>query len=202
MVLSLHENNRYKFPSRMIKLSIALALIFWVQPSQQKLTKTKIGDYITVSLPENFYAMSPQDIAQRYPSVRNPIGAYSNDERLVDFSVNISATRWRSTDIDIAKDFFKASIVNLYDRVDFIKEEIKVINDKRYIIFEFDSRINGDQYTLDKKEAVRTYTYVQYLLINGKTIVFSFNAPTRIKDKWTARAAEIMNSIKVKNNIE
>jgi hypothetical protein len=186
----------------MIKLSFALVVMLWVQPLQNKMVKTKVGDYITVSLPQTFYQMNAQDIAQRYPSVRNPIGAFSNDDRLIDFSVNISATRWRASDIDIAKDFFKASIVNLYDRVDFIKEEIQIIDDKRYIIFEFDSRINGDKYSLDQRDAVRTYTYMQYLLINGKTIVFSFNAPIRLKEKWTLTASEIMNSLKVKNNIE
>jgi hypothetical protein len=186
----------------MIKLTFVLSFLLWVQPTQQKLVKTKISDYITASLPESFYPMNPQDIAQRYPSVRNPVGAYSNDERLVDFSVNESATRWRSTDIEIAKEFFKASIVNLYDRVDFINEEIKMINDMRFIVFEFDSRIAGDKYTLDKQDAVRTYTYMQYLLINGKTFVFSFNAPSRFKDKWTGTAADIMNSLKIKKNIE
>ena len=35
-------------------------------PSEMKLVKTKIGDHITVSLPDTFYEMSVQDIAQRY----------------------------------------------------------------------------------------------------------------------------------------
>ena len=186
----------------MIKLTFILSFLLWVQPTQHKMVKTKIGDYITVNLPDSFYSMSPQDIAQRYPSVRNAVGAYSNDDRLVDFSINVSATRWKSSDIEIAKEFFKSSIVNLYDRVDFINEEIKVINGMRYIVFEFDSRITGDKYSLDKQDAVRTYTYMQYLLINGKTFVFSFNAPTQLKDKWSETAAEIMNSLIIKKNIE
>jgi hypothetical protein len=186
----------------MIKLTFILSFLLWAQPIQHKLVKTKIGDYITASLPESFYPMSPQDIAQRYPSVRNAVGAYSNDERLVDFSINESATKWKSSDIKIASEFFKSSIVNLYDRVDFIKEEIKVINNMRYIVFEFDSRIEGDKYSLDGQGAVRTYTYMQYLLINGKTFVFSFNAPTQLKDKWSETAAAIMNSLNVKKNIE
>ncbi|MEQ9117699.1 hypothetical protein [Fulvivirga sp.] len=186
----------------MLKITLLLSSLLWLSPVQQKMVKAKIGDYITVELPESFYAMSPQDIAQRYPSVRKPIGAYTNDERLVDFSVNVSATRWRSTDIEIAKDFFKASITNLYDRVDFVKEEIVVINDMRYIVFEFTSRINGDKYSLDQRDAIRTYTYLQYLLINGKTFVFTFNTPVQIKDRWVDIAPQIMNSLKVKKNIE
>jgi len=186
----------------MLKITLLISSLLWFAPVQQKMVKAKVGNYITVSLPDSFYAMNPEDIAQRYPSVRKPIGAFSNDERLVDFSVNVSATRWRSSDIEIAKDFFKASIANLYDGVDFIKEDIQMINDMRYIVFEFTSRINADKYTLDQRDAIRTYTYVQYLLINGKTFVFTFNTPVQIKDKWTAIAPEIMNSLKVKKNIE
>ncbi len=184
-----------------MKLITFLSILLIAIPASDKLVKTKIGDDITVNLPDTFFAMTEQDMAQRLPSVRQPVGAYTNEDRLVDFSVNISATRWRSTDIEIAKDFFKASVVELYDRVDFINEEIKIIDDKRYIIFEFDSRINGDKYTLDQQGAVRKYSYILYLLINGKTIVFSFNCPIQLKDKWVDIAPKIMNSIKVKNSI-
>lgn len=184
-----------------MKFSLLLTLCLLVVPSKLKLVKTKIGNSITVSLPDTFYPMSVEDIAQRYPSVRKPIGAYTNEDRLVDFSVNISATKWRSTDIEIAKDFFKASIVELYDRVDFKTEKIEVVNNMRFIIFEFDSRINGDKYSLDQRDAIRKYTYLMYLLINGKTIVFSFNVPIQIKDQWVEIVPEVMNSIKVKPGI-
>ncbi len=186
----------------MIKITMLFSCLILILPQQEKMVKTKIGDYITVSLPQSFYAMPPQDIAQRYPSVRSPLGAYTNHDRLVDFSVNISATRWQSTDIEIAKAFFKSSIVNLYDRVDFIREDISLVGDMRYIVFEFDSRINGDKYSLDQQDAIRKYTYLMYLLINGKTVVFTFNAPAQIKDKWVPVAQEVMQSIKVKHNFE
>lgn len=185
----------------MSKLMIFLSLILWTSPVQDKMVKTKVTDNITISLPQNFYAMSEQDIAQRYPSVRKPIGAYTNDARLVDLSVNVSATRWREQDVEMAKDFFKASLFNLYDKVDLIQEDIKTINKKQFIVFEFESRINGDQFSLDKKNPVRTYTYIQYLIMKGKTIVFSFNCPIHLKDKWQPVAPEIMNSIKVKGGI-
>ncbi|QSE98980.1 hypothetical protein [Fulvivirga lutea] len=184
-----------------MKIAAILTLLVVLVSSDIKLVKTKVGDDITVNLPSTFYPMSPQDMSQRYPSVRQPIGAYTNEDRLVDFSVNVSATRWRSTDIEIAKDFFKASIVELYDRVDFKTEKIEVVNNMRYIIFEFDSRINGDKYSLDQQDAIRKYSYMMYLLINGKTIVFSFNVPIQIKEKWIDTVPEVMNSIKVKPNI-
>ncbi len=167
----------------------------------EKLVKTKITENIIVMLPKSFFEMTPSDIAQRYPSVRKPIGAYTNEERLVDFSVNVSATQWRSGDVKIAKDFFKASIINLYDRVDIINEEIKTIGDRQFIVFEFDSRINGDQRALGNAEPIRGYSYVQYLIVKGKTIVFSFNCPAQRKELWQETARKVMNSVNIKGNI-
>ncbi|MEL7002438.1 MAG: hypothetical protein AAFN93_06855 [Bacteroidota bacterium] len=185
----------------MTKTLILTALLITFTAAKEKLVKTKVTENITVSLPKSFFEMTPSDIAQRYPSVRKPIGAYTNEERLVDFSINVSATQWRSTDVKIAKDFFKASIVNLYDRVDFINEEIKTIGDREFIVFEFDSRINGNARSLEGTGPVRGYSYVQYLISKGKTIVFSFNCPIQRKEAWQATAKEVMNSIKVKGKI-
>lgn len=184
-----------------MKFILLTVVLYFLAPINDKMVKTKVGDHVTVELPESFFPMTPQDIAQRYPSVRQPIGAFTNEERLVDFSINVSATRWRSSDVEIAKDFFKASILELYHRVDFKQEKIEVINNMRYIVFEFDSRINGDKYTLDQQGSVRKYSYLMYLLINGKTIVISFTAPIQLKDKWVEIAPKIMSSVKVKSSI-
>jgi len=185
----------------MSKLLFIAGLVSFLGFTQDKLVKTKVSDHITVSLPQGFFPMSNSDLAQRYPSVRKPMGAYTNMERMVDFSIKESATRWRESDVVIAKDFFKASLVNLYDRVKITKEEIQTIDDRKFIVFEMDTRINGDRYSLDKKDPVRTYVYIQYLLINGKTLVFSFTCPIQMKEQWQGTAQEIMQSVKVKNSI-
>ena len=109
-----------------------------------KLVKTKVADGITVSLPADFYAMAPDDIAQRFPSVRAPLGAYTNQDRVVDFSANISATQWPDADLEVARQFFKSGLMNLYDKVDVIEEGIQVVNKKKYIFFEFESYVRGN----------------------------------------------------------
>ncbi|MDX1628674.1 MAG: hypothetical protein R3345_08240 [Fulvivirga sp.] len=181
----------------MPKIICTLSLFVFFQLGAQDLQKTKIGEDITVMLPESFFPMSNSDLAQRYPSVRKPIGAFTTSSRMVDFSVKISATRWRDTDKEIARDFFKASLINMYDRIEFLKEEIKTINKKDFIVFEFESRIHGDEHL----DPVRKYVYIQYLLINGKTIVFTFNCPIQMKEEWQKTVEEIMESVKVKNSI-
>ena len=182
---------------------IALIFIFFMGSSfnDVKLVKKKIADGITIMMPSNFYPMSPDDIAQRYPSVRKPIAAYTNDQRLVDFSVNLSASQWRSSDIEMAKSFMKASIHNMFDKVKVLQEDIREINGHRYIVFEIESRMNADNKTFSNAEPIRKYSYLQYLLINGKMIVFSFHAPVQLKDQWDSIVPEMMQSIKVSKKI-
>jgi hypothetical protein len=67
-------------------MGLLVLLAFHVPP---KLVKTKVTDDITVMLPRDFRPMDELDFSQRYPSVRKPIAAYSNENRDVDFSVNI-----------------------------------------------------------------------------------------------------------------
>ncbi len=125
----------------MILLCSVLLLGF----APSKLIKTKVADGITISLPSTLAPMTTDDIAQRYPSVRAPLGAFTNGDRDSDFSVNISATQWPDADIELAAKFFKSGIYNLYDRVDFISQGIQTVNKKKFIFFEFESRVNGNK---------------------------------------------------------
>lgn len=163
-----------------------------------KLIKTKIADGITVSLPATLVPMGTDDIANRYPSVRAPLGAFTNANRDSDFSVNISATQWPDTDIELAAKFFKSGIYNLYDRVDFISEGIHMVNKKKFIFYEFDSRVNGNKLKEGERQAIFRYSYVQYYIEKGRTLVFTFNCPKDHKPEWQEIARAMMKTIKVK----
>ena len=165
---------------------------------QHKLSKTKITDNIRMSIPKGFREMDELDFSERYPSVRKPIAAFTNYERSVDISVNVSATQWPDANAEMAQKFFKSSIYNLFDDVNMINEGIREIRGKKFIYFEFESRIKGQARTLEDQSPVLNYTYLQYLLEPKRTLVFSFNCPRRIRLDWQGTAGDIMTSIKVK----
>lgn len=175
---------------------ILLVLLTALIPS--KLVKTKVSDGITVALPPELLPMTPEDIAQRFPSVRAPLGAYSDQERVVDFSVNISATKWPDGNVAMAKDFFKTSLYNLYDRVELISEGTQLLHKKEFIYFEFQSRTSGDRRKQGFQDPILLYTYIQYLVEPRRTLVFTFTCPTDRREDWEATAKEIMKSIRVK----
>ena len=166
--------------------------------SSQELVKTKVNDRITVSLPADFFPMTPEDITQRMPSVRAPLGAYTNQDRVVDFSINVSATQWPDGNQEIAARFFKASLFNLYDRVTMISEGIHTIRKKKFIYFEFESRTNASQRVEGGSEPVLKYTYIQYLVEPDQTLVFSFNCPRPMRQDWQETAHAVMKSLRVK----
>lgn len=163
-----------------------------------KLVKVKISDQISVMLPENFVPMGDLDFQERYPSVRKPIGAYTNPDHEVDFSVNISATSWPDANLEMAQKFFKAGVMNMFDRVEFISEGVHEVNGKKLVYLEFESRVKGDRSSLGNEEAVVRYSYLQYWVQPSRTVVFSFNCPVRLKPDWQDTAEKIMKSIKLK----
>lgn len=177
---------------------LVLVGILAISADTPKLMKVKVNDDITVSVPKDWTPMAAQDIAQRYPSVRAPLAAYTNMERVADFSVNISATQWPDDDVQLAQKFFKAGVMNVFDKVEMIDEGINEVRGKKFIFFEFESRINGNRQQEGFQEPVVRYTYIQYLIEPGKAVVFSFNCPKRDREVWQETAREMMKSIKVK----
>lgn len=176
-------------------LVIPLLILF---PDKPKLVKVKVSDDITVSVPKEWRPMDDLDFTERYPSVRAPLAAFTNEDRTVDFSVNISATRWPDRNLEIASKFFKSSLTNMFDRVTIVDEGIREVNGNSFIVFEFESRINGNRNQLGNADPVLKYNYVQYLVQPQRTLVFAFTCSRRDRQAWEETAGAIMNSIKVK----
>ncbi len=92
---------------------------------------------------------------------------------MVAFSVNISASQWPDNNLEIAQKFFKASLMNMFDRVDMLNEGISEVNKKQFIFFEFESRLNGKNTSLELQGPIMEYTYIKYLVEPKRTLVFS-----------------------------
>jgi hypothetical protein len=176
---------------------IGILVVFqgFVKP---KLVRTKVNDKISILRPDNWLPMEGMDFIQRYPSVRAPLMAYTNEERDTDVSVNISATQWPEGDLTMPQQFFKASLLNMFDKVEMISEGVHTVGKKQLIYFEFESRMEGNKRGEGEQEPIRRYTYIQYLIEKDQTLVFSFNAPTRNRQEWQETARKIMTSIKFK----
>jgi hypothetical protein len=187
-----------KIKSVMVKGLFCLVSLILVSFSPPKLIKTKVGDGITIQVPTGWRPMDNLDFTERYPSVRAPLAAYTDEQRLIDLSVNISATQWPDKDAELAKGFFKASLYNMFDKVDMIQEGIRESHGKKFIFFEFNSRVNGNRKNEELKDPVLKYSYVEYYLEKGRTLVFSFNCPKNQQQAWQETARKMMQGVQVK----
>lgn len=165
-----------------------------------KLVKTQVAEGIYVSLPQDFVPMTDDDIALKYLPFRKPVAMYTNPERVVDFGFNISNSKWRDSDLEIAKGFYKGSIAGMYSKVTFVQDgTIQKINKRDFAVFEFVSEvIDDDPNSMHKGSVTKQYSYIQYTLKGGKALVFNFTCPVKLKERWQTTAKSIMQSVKVK----
>ncbi len=182
----------------MVGRFLLLIPLLFFSLDQPKLVKVKVSNDVTIYVPKEWRVMDNLDFTARYPSVRAPLAAYTNDERTADFSVNISATQWPDENLEIARGFFKASLTNLFDRVTILQEGIHEVNGRSFIFFEFESRVNGDKNQLGQTDPALRYTYIQYLIDGRRTLVFTFNCYRREQRKWQEVAEKMMEKIRVK----
>jgi hypothetical protein len=174
---------------------IFLILLISVEVDAQKLVKHKLADNITVSLPKDFYTMSDEDKAQRYESARLPIALYTDPDRLVDFGVNRSYSTWQQGDLNLVEEFYQASILELYDKVEFISKGVKNVNNHDFVYFEFESVVYPEN---DFQGNIAKYTYLMYGLEGGTTYLFNFTCELGARNQWQRTAHEIMESVKLK----
>lgn len=169
---------------------------------QQKLIKVKVNDYITMQMPDDFRPMTDDEIADRYFTIKKPMALFTNYESVVDLGVNKSVTQWRERDLKIMMDFQKSNIFSIYDKVDIIKEGVKEVNGRNFAYMEFSSSVNEEKDAIIKKGAIKKYTYIQYTILNGHSLVFNFTCPARLKNQWQPSVEKIMNNISVKKSFK
>ncbi|MEN8250327.1 MAG: hypothetical protein ABFS32_15445 [Bacteroidota bacterium] len=170
-------------------------LTFSLSANAQKFVKHKVTENIKLKLPQEFVLMTDEDKEQRYQSARIPIALFTDNDRLAEFGINRSYSVWQEGDMKMLKEFYQASIVELFDKVEFIDQGIKTINKRDYVFFEFESVV----YPENKfQRNITKYTYVMYTLAGGTTYVFNFTSELSVKEKWQESAHKIMESIKLK----
>ena len=175
---------------------LSFIFISFIQPGS--LVRTKVNDVISIKIPESFTPVPQGQIINKQIHFRQPIAMYTDQENRVDLSFNQNPTRWREQDMPILKDFYKSNIMSLYDDVEFFKEELIDIRGRKFAVFEFISTVKGDPNSIRNNSGLRRYTYIEYTVYNGTTLIANLSAPASYRSSWSKTAEEIMNSIALK----
>ena len=184
---------------------LIVVMVYWLgvgvssaQRGEDKLVKVEVSENITVNLPQSFQPMTEDQMLRKFESARPPVAAYTSADQRADFSVSTSATRWQSSDLPILKDFYRSSLLELYDEVDFLDEGLREVDGVQVAFFELTSLVKEDENAVVPKPPVQMYTFIQYTIHNEKTLIFTFSSPLRQQSQWQPIAQEIMSSVKLK----
>ena len=182
-----------------MKITAFLLLFFALTAfaPKPKLTTTKLGTGLTVGVPAGFAPLPDDGIAVKYPSPRKPLAVFSNASGRVDFSVALRPTTFESFDYGVLIKIYKSSIQRLYSKVDFIKEDIRTVNGRDFMYFEFISTVT-DARRGSQLAPIRKYQAVQYAIQGSQLFVFTFVAPAEEQAQWQPTAQAVMNAIVMK----
>ena len=180
-----------------IFLFLVAALVCGFQ--EEKLKKVQLSKAVATSLPESLRAMTDDEIARRFYTYRKPLASFTTTDLTVNFSFNEAVTPWRKEDTELLRNMYRASIPQLYSKVDFMQQDIKTINNRSFAVFEFTSEIREEnKESMNYGKVTRGYDYIQYTVENGKVLIFHFSCPFLLKDKWQATARAIMQTVRIK----
>ena len=162
-----------------------------------KLTTAKLSSILSVGVPVGFSALPDDGIAVKYPSPRKPLAVYTNSSGRVDFSVALRPTTFLSSDYAVLLKIYKASIQRLYSKVEFLTEDIRTVNGRDFVSFEFISTLT-DTRRSNQLAAMRRYQAVQYAIKDEQLYVFTFVAPIEEQAQWRPTAQAVMAAIALK----
>ena len=163
-----------------------------------KLTNVKLGSGLTVGVPATFMPLPDDGIAVKYPSPRRPLAVYSNPSGRVDYSVAVRPTTFESMDYGVLLKIYKSSIQRLYTKVEFLKEDIRTVNGRDFIYFEFVSTVADTRRTGNQLAPIRRYQTVQYAIVKDQLYVFTFVAPAEEQAQWQPTGQAVMGAIVLK----
>lgn len=168
-------------------ISIIIILFSLVGKAQaSKLHYVKLTEGARIKLPIDFTPMTDDDLALKYPSTKKPLAMYTSADRNADFGLNSSKMVWPENDLKILQKIYKSTILEMYNKVQFLREEITTIDGQQFIAFEFTSEV----------ENFKKYSYVLYKLVKGKVFIFNFTCSQKVQDRWQPQLPGMVNSIK------
>src|SRR5690606_5170361 len=142
-------------------------------------------------LPTDFSPLPDEGIARKYPASTKPLAVYTSPNGQIDFSVNQKSSQFRPTDLTMLREFYKASLVERFTKVDFIRQEVTKVKGQEFLVFEFVSTL-ADERQGSMMAPVQKYSIIQYTIIendpttvrDNQLLVFTFHAPFNVKNDW------------------
>ncbi len=188
-----------------------LVTIFAFTTKKVKLERQNINRRVIMLIPSDFAKLLEEDIVKDYGMQKMPLAMYTND--IGDVTVTISETidslgnsslvfsgakKEKRTvhDLAIEKSFRKSSIMSSFEKVTFLKDEVRELNKVPFIILEFDSKLVGKN---KHEEEVETemYNYILYGYRKNRSYIINIACPLHKKAEWKVHFDAMIESINI-----
>lgn len=157
-------------------------------------------DGVIIHFPKEFRKMTEQEVTQKYGYTTKIIASYTNTQQNVQISFSKTDNTW-GNDKQLAKSFYKSTVLSLYDEIKFLKEDFFTAKGKTYIVFEFISSIKGKKNSPTLHSDLHFYTYIQYIIIKEKILIINFSSHQSQMDQWKEKIKQIVGSIVIQKKI-
>lgn len=150
-----------------------------------------INGRIIVSLPVGFRLMEKQVADLKYPTVENRFNEIYTD-KYAEINVAFNHTFNKTASGDLPK--IMESIVNEFQQIpeiNLIEHKVEKVNGNTFFLIEFTS------------EAIdaRIYNIMIGTVLDGRMLIGTFNCTDKHRSRWESIGKEIINSIKLNENI-
>lgn len=182
---------------KLIRATLVCICLAWLTAAS-KPKKTILYKGIYATLPSDFTVMSDDDIAQKYPTYKKPLAMYTHKSNEADFGVNHTANRWVNKNLEVLRDMYKSTISSVFADVEWFNEgEIREINGRKYVLFEFISELRDERRPNEIATVAKKYTYIAYTVHDNRVLIFNFNGTASQKHVWTPVAESVINSLEI-----
>jgi hypothetical protein len=147
-----------------------------------------------MKIPDNFVALTDDQIADKMIASRKPLAAYSNPSGSTDITVTVGNSNknpWKDRDLKLMAQFQKANIMQLFTNVNMLQEKMVKVKGQQYAVFEFVSEVKEKG-----KSPIRKYHHLRYTIRKGNMLVFSFICPESERSLQETTAGQVMDSVR------
>jgi hypothetical protein len=170
-----------------------------------KYKRKRIGEGVTLLIPNNFTEMSDEEIASKYFTPKRPLAIFRSPDRKAEIGVNSSIFEWGEVgmesemNMELLKGFYKGAIANsFYEKIKFLNEgEIVNIGDRQGVLFEFIGAIPENPDAIVNKGGRSRYHQVLYSVYNGKVLIVNFSVGGTDYKYWQEHATKMITSVKI-----
>lgn len=163
---------------------------------EPKLKRQKLTNGISILMPQTYREMTDDELAGKYFTYRKPVKMFTDDQGRGDIGVNYSATKWSYADLEILKDFYFATLSDMYSDMHVIEQGIRQHGNYRFAYFEFTADVRDDSKIVGRRSKP-SYVYVMYTVQGDKVLLINYNCPKRYMRYQQKMVRQMMNSLKI-----